>query len=188
MKKNRVADLEIALRSELPMALFKPFMQQVERIVNHPQLLGWDQLQPTAAAGLRYLQQSGLRTVLVTLRHPRQVEAFLKEHELEDLVDDIFGMADVNAAHRNRAEQKCELLSDAIATQKAQGYCTRHSWMIGDTEADIIAAQTMGISAAALSCGVRSENSLASLTPTAMYDGLLSATREVVEAIAWKAA
>lgn len=185
MKQNRTADLEIALRSGLPANLFEPFMQQVVRIVNHPSLLKWDCLQPTARAALDYFRARNMRLVLVTLRHPTQVQNFLRSQGLEHLVDEVFGALDVNAAHANRVEQKQMLLSEAIAQQKAQGHLThtswQNSWMIGDTEADVLAGQAIGLSTAALSCGVRSHTYLQNLEPSKMYGCLMSAARDLAQ-------
>lgn len=181
MKQNRTADIEIAIRSGVPSSWFSPFIQQVKEMVNHPSLLLWDKVQPTARPALRHLQKENIRLVLVTLRHPVQVNAFLRKHGLTHLVEEIYGTADVDAAFANRVEQKCKLLSRAIAQQKAKGYQTHTSWMLGDTEADVIAAQGMGLSAAALTCGVRSRAYLQTLDPTEVHDELLSAAKAVVK-------
>ncbi|MEL6814837.1 MAG: HAD hydrolase-like protein [Cyanobacteria bacterium J06598_3] len=181
MKQRRVADIEIALRSRVPEGLFEAYMQQVNRIVNHPSLLEWDRVQPSAQAALRYFKRRNMRLVLVTLRHPHQVKSFLQAEGLEHLVDEVYGAWDVNAAHANRVEQKCELLAEAIAQQQAQGHNIQGSWMVGDTEADVVAGQKMGLSTAALSCGVRSADYLSELAPSKVYGCLLSAAREVVE-------
>lgn len=188
MKQNRVADIEIATRSGLPETLFPTFMQHVQKIVNHPSLLMWDTIQPTAREALEYFDQRDFRVVLVTLRHPRQVNDFLNAQGLTHLVAEVFGAADINAAHANRVEQKCELLDRAIAQQKAQGHYTTHSWMIGDTEADVIAGQTFGLATAALSCGVRSQNYLKRLAPVRLHCSLLQAAREVVNTAALQVA
>ncbi|MGB3292705.1 MAG: HAD hydrolase-like protein [Phormidesmis sp.] len=188
MKQDRVADAEIAVLSGLPDDLFKPFMQQVERIVNHPSLLQWDCIQPTAQTALAYLKQCNLRLVLVTLRHPRQVQDFLQTQGLAHWVDAVYGATDIKAAYANRVAHKCELLAAAIAQQTAQGYLTEGSWMIGDTEADVLAGQAMELSTAALSCGVRSEAYLQQLAPSDVYPCLLTAARDVVAAVTPQAA
>lgn len=180
-KQNRTADCEIALCSGVPEEWFELFMQHVEKIVNHDSLLRWDCIQPSARAALVHLKRANMRTVLVTLRHPEQVSAFLRSQGLAHLVDDIYGALSVTAAYQNRVEHKCGLLAKAIAQQKNQGYETQNSWMVGDTEADVLAAKQMGLSCAALSCGVRSADYLKALEPTRVYDGLLSAARAVVE-------
>lgn len=182
MKQNRVADAEISALSGLPNDLFKPFMRQVERIVNHPNLLRWDCPQPTAQTALNYFKQRDMRLVLVTLRHPRQVQAFLQAQGLAHLVDEVYGAADINSAYANRVAQKGELLAAAITQQTAQGHLTQGSWMIGDTEADVLAGQAMGLSTAALSCGVRSEAYLQQLAPSGVYPCLLTAACDVVAA------
>lgn len=182
MKQNRVADAEIAALSGLPDNLFQPFMRQVERIVNHASLLRWDCIQPTAQVALTYFRQRDMRLVLVTLRHPRQVQAFLQAQGIAHLVNEVYGATDMNAAYANRVAHKCELLECAIAQQSAQGHLTQGSWMIGDTEADVLAGQSMKLSTAALSCGVRSEAYLQQLAPSEVYPCLLTAARDVVAA------
>ncbi|NEZ55652.1 HAD family hydrolase [Leptolyngbyaceae cyanobacterium CCMR0081] len=176
MKRNRVADTDIAIRSGVPTELVDTLLQQVQRIVNHPHLLQWDTLQPGADKAIHYLnRERGLRLVLVTLRHPRQVQAFLQAHDLSQYVDEIFGASDINAAHLNRAEQKVALLERAIAAQKSQGYQTYPTCMIGDTEADIIAGQRAGIVTIALTNGIRSCEHLKRYQPTSIEPSLLNA-------------
>ncbi len=188
LKQNRTADIEIMLRSGLASELHQPFMQQIERMVNHPSLLRLDRVQPSAQAALHYMKGNGLRLVLVTLRHPRQVEDFLQAHQLAHLIDQVYGVADINAAQANRVEQKCKLLATAIAQQTDQGHRVTGSWMIGDTEADILAGQAMNLSTAALSCGIRSAAYLKALQPSKLYGGLMSAAGEVVTSAMLQAA
>ena len=177
MKRNRVADTEIAIRSGVPESLVDALLQQVKRIVNHPHLLQWDTLQPGAETAIHQLKRMGLRLVLVTLRHPRQVQAFLQAHDLSQCIDEIFGASDINAAHLNRAEQKVSLLERAIATQNSQGYQTYPTFMIGDTEADIIAGQRAGIATVALTSGIRSQEYLKRYQPTSIEPNLLKAVQ-----------
>ncbi|MEM7795119.1 MAG: HAD family hydrolase [Cyanobacteria bacterium P01_C01_bin.118] len=175
MKRNRVADTDIAIRSGVPTDLVDELLQQVKRIVNHPHLLQWDTLQPGAEVAIQKIKRMGTRLVLVTLRHPRQVKTFLQAHDLSQHIDEIFGASDINAAHLNRAEQKVELLKRAIAAQKAQGYQTYPTCMIGDTEADIIAGKQAGIVTVALTNGIRSHEYLKRYKPTSIDSTLLQA-------------
>ncbi|MEO1593477.1 MAG: HAD family hydrolase [Cyanobacteria bacterium J06632_22] len=179
MKQNRVCDRTIATQSGVPAAQIDDYLQRVCRIVNHPHLLRWDRLQVGADAALAQLKRSGLRVVLVTLRHPRQVQSFLQAHDLSQYIDQIFGALDPGAAHANRADQKVSLLKQAIAEQTALGYSTQQTWMIGDTEADILAGQAAGISTMALTCGVRSHSYLENFSPTQLQPNLLSAVSQV---------
>ncbi len=175
MKRNRVVDTDIAIRSGIPTNLVETFLQQVQRIVNHPHLLQWDTLQPGADRAIHQLKHMGIRLVLVTLRHPRQVQAFLQAHDLSQYIDEIFGASDINAAHLNRTEQKVALLESAIAAQKTQGYHPFPTCMIGDTEADIIAGQRAGITTVAITSGIRSHAFLKRYQPTTIEATLLQA-------------
>lgn len=177
MKRNRVADTDIAIRSGVPVSLVDTFLQQVQRIVNHPHLLQWDALQPGAGRAIHRLKCMGVRFVLVTLRHPRQVQMFLQAHDLSQHVDEIFGASDINAAHVNRTEQKVALLERAIAAQHDQGYQTYPTCMIGDTEADIIAGKQAGIATVALTNGIRSHDYLERYQPTSIAANLLGAVQ-----------
>ena len=187
-KQARMPDLTIALHSGVPEDWFERYMHQIENLVNHTSLLRWDRIQPTAKAALTRLRQANIRLILVTLRHPRQVNAFLKAKGLDCLIDGVYGASSNVAAYRNRVEQKRELLREAITQQISQGHCTQHSWMIGDTEAENLAAQAAGLSSAALSCGVRSRDYLQTLEPTEIYDELLTAVQNVVTSKHWWAA
>ncbi|MEO0350185.1 MAG: HAD family hydrolase [Cyanobacteria bacterium P01_A01_bin.15] len=177
MKRDRIADADIAIRSGVPKDLVESLLQQVQRIVNHPHLLQWDALQPGAGIAIRRLKQMDVRLVLVTLRHPRQVQAFLQAHDLSQYVDEIFGASDIEAAHLNRAEQKVTLLERAIAAQQTQGYRVHPTYMIGDTEADIIAGQRASMATVALTNGIRSHDYLKRYRPTSIEPSLLQAVQ-----------
>ncbi|NEP16026.1 MAG: HAD family hydrolase [Leptolyngbya sp. SIO4C1] len=180
MKQTRVPDAEIAARSGLPDDAIEPFLQQVAQLVNHPHLLRWDTLQLDAAQAIQQIKQSGVRLVLVTLRQPEQVQAFLEAHSLSQHVDQIFGASDARAAHLNRVEQKVALLQQAIAAQQALGFATHNAWMVGDTEADVIAGQRAGIQTVALTCGIRSQARLTQLNPTKLTATLLQSVQLVL--------
>ncbi|MBE9079298.1 HAD family hydrolase [Romeria aff. gracilis LEGE 07310] len=186
MKRSRVEDGEIAVRSGLPESIVETFLQQVTRMVNHAHLLQWDRPQPTARASLALLKRHQVRLVLVTLRHPRQVEDFLSAHGLAAYVSEVYGVSDIMAAHANRVAQKVDLLKHAISQQSE--FSTAAAWMIGDTEADIIAGQQAGLSTAALTCGTRSRSHLQTLHPTALHETLLAAVQAIIHQAQVKAA
>jgi phosphoglycolate phosphatase len=178
-KQNRLPDRQIAHWSGLEGGYIDAFLAQVSRIVNHAALLDYDLVQPQARAGLELLQQCGARVVLVTLRPPDQVMQFLAQHDLHWAISDLYGMPRVDAAYKNQASHKVERLGAAIATQQRQGYDLRHSWMIGDTEADIMAGQTLGIDTVAVACGIRSSSYLQSFRPTHLLPDLWTACQKI---------
>ncbi|MBW4659219.1 MAG: HAD hydrolase-like protein [Drouetiella hepatica Uher 2000/2452] len=178
MKQERMPDREIAMRSGLQGDQIDAFLRQVSEIVNQPGLLHQDQLQQGVKWALALLHAQGVRLVLVTLRCQEQATQILRSYGIEHLFNQIWGTHDQNAAYTNLAEQKTQLLANAIAA------CPHTSpisaWMIGDTEADILAGQTMGIPTIALTCGIRSQAYLQRFEPTRIHADLLSASHYLV--------
>ncbi|NJO43031.1 MAG: HAD family hydrolase [Cyanobacteria bacterium CRU_2_1] len=182
MKQERTPDLEIALRSGLRGWQIELFLQRVSQIVNHSNLLYQDQLQPKVRWALNLLHDRGIRLVLVTLRRQTQAVQILRNFGLAHLFAQIRGTQDDEAAYLNHAHHKTQLLAD-VMTEYAWGD-TLHSpfaWMVGDTEADILAGQAMGIPTIALTCGIRSQSYLQRFEPTQIYPDLFSAAHDLVE-------
>ncbi len=182
MKQARIPDGEIALRSGLRGEQIQVFLEQVKELVNCcPALLRRDLPQPEVAQALLQLQQEGLRIVLVTLRHESQVHQFLHTHGLQDCFDGIYGTQDIQAAYQNYTDLKTVLLERALADQQQQlgSGKGKSAWMIGDTEADVIAAQRLGIPAIALTCGIRSSTYLEDLQPHAVHPNLTTLTQDI---------
>jgi phosphoglycolate phosphatase len=185
MKQERTPDREIAMRSGLQAEQIDAFLQRVTQIVNQPALLHQDQLQPGVKWALALLHAQGVRLVLVTLRCQAQATQILRNYGLEHLFSQIWGTQDQNAAYTNLSEQKTQLLAQAIAAcaqdQEAKDTADAGSaWMIGDTEADILAGQAAGIPAIALTCGIRSQSYLQRFEPTRIHADLLSASHYLV--------
>lgn len=202
LKQMRTPDPAIARRSGLQGEQVSFFLDQVQQIVNScPTLLRRDQLQPQVPGALALLRRHGITLVLVTLRCEQQVQAFLSRHGLEDAFAAIYGTQDSSAAYANYSDLKTALLGQAIADHSptalpplgataglaaglAASSAPLSAWMVGDTEADVIAAQRLGLPAIALSCGIRSRDYLASLKPTAIQPNLLVLAQGISRAIA----
>lgn len=182
-KQNRVPDRQIAHWSGLDGANIDTFLAQVSRIVNQSALLDHDQVQPQARAGLDLLRQCQVRVVLVTLRPPNQVMDFLDQHDLRWAISDLYGMPQVDAAYTNQVNHKVERLQAAIATQQRQGYDLHQSWMVGDTEADIMAGQTLGLETVAVTCGIRSSSYLQGFRPTHLLPDLWTACQKLQQRV-----
>jgi phosphoglycolate phosphatase len=172
MKQERTPDVEIAMRSGLQGDQIEGFLSRVKQIVNQPELLAQDQIQPGVKWALSLLHERGVRLVLVTLRQQNQATQILRDHGLESLFSGIWGTHDDTAAYLNQAEHKAYLLELAM---QQQDYGS--AWMVGDTEADVLAGQSLGIPTIALTCGIRSRSYLQRLEPTRIHTDLLSATR-----------
>lgn len=181
MKQDRVPDVEIAMRSGLvQQEQIDVFLQRVGQIVNQPTLLQKDQLQPGVRWALTLLHTKGIRLVLVTLRCQNQATQILQEYGLLGLFSGIYGTEDDQAAYQNYADCKTQLLAKAVAEHGLSGNLAHTAWMIGDTEADILAGQALEIPTIAVTCGIRSRRYVERLQPTCILSDLVSAVQHVV--------
>jgi phosphoglycolate phosphatase len=190
MKQDRVQDQEIALRSGLQGQQIDYFLTQVVQIVNHPDLLLKDKIQSGVNWALALLHSQGVKLVLVTLRPQDQSQQILQNYGLARLFSGIYGTSDSASAHAglreaaylNYAEVKTKLLKQAIAEQSSPHFPLTSAWVIGDTEADILAGQAFNIPTIALTCGIRSPQKLKQFHPDSIQENLLDAARYLLKA------
>ncbi|AFZ17488.1 HAD family hydrolase [Allocoleopsis franciscana] len=183
MKQDRVPDVEIAMRSGLQGEQIDFFLGRVIEIVNQPALLNLDRLQPGVSWALALLHSQRVRLVLVTLRCQEQATQILRNHGLTRLFSGIYGTNDRDAAYHNYAEGKTQLLAKAIEEQPLLTGHQMSAWMIGDTEADLLAGQALSIPTIALTCGIRSRMYLKQFHPTRIHTDLLSAAHYILESL-----
>ncbi|AFZ45250.1 Haloacid dehalogenase domain protein hydrolase [Halothece sp. PCC 7418] len=176
MKQERVCDQEIALRSGLQLQHIPYFVEQVRAIVNEPFLLRKDKFHQGVNWALALLHSQGVRLVVVTLRCQEQVTQLLRNYGLLRLLSGVYGTDDETAAYPNNIELKTALLKQALAEQGNEHVC-----MVGDTEADVLAAQALGIRAIALTCGIRSHNYLQQFEPDHIESNLLNTAHRIEE-------
>jgi phosphoglycolate phosphatase len=176
MKKERCSDDKIAISSGLKEEQIPLFVQNIKEIVNHPILLQKDKIQPGVKQALELLYSQGVGLVLVTLRCQSQVTDMLKNYGLNHLFREIYGTSSHQCAYQNNTALKTLLLKKAIANNP-----TISAYMVGDTEADILAAQSLEITAIALTCGIRSLQYLQQFRPHYLYADLLSTAHNLLE-------
>lgn len=181
MKQERVPDVEIAMRSGLQGGEIDFFLGRVARIVNQPNLLKKDKLQPGVDWALKRLHSQGVRLVLVTLRCQCQATQILRNYGLKRLFSGIYGTHDRQAAYRNYAECKQNLLETAIAEHLSLAPEQACAWMVGDTEADLLAGHALAIPTIALTCGIRSKLYLKQFQPTRICGDLLAVSHYLLE-------
>jgi phosphoglycolate phosphatase len=179
MKQNRVPDREIARQSGLDEDKTDFFLRRVMEIVNSASLLEQDTIQRGVTWALGLLRSQGCQLILVTLRDRHEAMNMLEQHGLRPLFTGIYGTNSRQAAYQNYAELKTKLLKTAMREHHITP-TNSDCWMIGDTEADILAGQSMGIPTIALTCGIRSEQKLSQLNPTLIKTDLLCAAHYLV--------
>jgi phosphoglycolate phosphatase len=179
MKQDRVADREIALQSGLNGEKIDFFLQRVMEIVNSADLLCQDKIQPGVTWALGLLRAQGCKLILVTLRDQDEAIRILEQYGLLQLFSGIYGTDNKQAAYQNYSQLKTQLLAKAMHEHQVT-QANSESWMIGDTEADLLAGIAMEIPTIALTCGIRSKRQLSQFKPTLIKDDLLCAAHYLV--------
>ena len=174
MKQERIPDADIAFFSGLRQDEIELFLSNVLKIVNQPILLQEDRLQPGVMQSLMQLRQHGVRLSLVTLRCQVEAKQVLQEFHLAHYFDHICGTEDRFAAYQNYAEGKQAILENLM---RNVGDDSSQFWVIGDTEADVLAGQALGLSTVAVTCGIRSQDYLQRLEPTTVVPDLPMAVK-----------
>jgi phosphoglycolate phosphatase len=182
MKQERIPDADIAFCSGLRHEQIELFMSNVLDIVNQPILLHEDRLQPGVIQSLEQLKRRGARLFVVTLRCQAQAVQLLQQFNLDHYFDKICGAQDRFAAYQNYTEGKQALLQNLVydVDPITQSQC----WIIGDTEADVLAGQALGLSTVAVTCGMRSHSYLKRLAPTTVQPDLQTATQYLLTTVA----
>jgi phosphoglycolate phosphatase len=180
MKQERMPDADIAFFSGLRHDEIELFLANVLEIVNQPILLQEDQLQPGVRQSLAQLRQHSVQLSLVTLRCQIEAQQLLQELDLAHHFDYICGAEDRFSAYQNYAEGKQAILEELIRNAKDDSSAF---WVIGDTEADILAGQALGLSTVALTCGIRSHAYLQRLEPTKVLPDLPTAVRYLLASV-----
>lgn len=180
LKQHRIPDFEIAIRSGIPESHVEFFLAIVQALVNQPALLHHDCLQPGIRWALGLMNSQGVRLILVTLRRQSQVEDILRFHQLEHVFKSVWGTQDADAAYINSADGKTALLGKAWADVCQRYGVPQRAWIVGDTEADILAGQAQKISTVALTCGIRSRAYLSQYQPDYICSDLVSVPHSLV--------
>jgi phosphoglycolate phosphatase len=177
MKRERVPDVEIAKISGLQGSQIDAFRRCVGEIVNRSDLLHLDRIQPGVQWAIALLHSRGVRLILVTLRSQHQAAQILQNYGLARLFTSIRGTQVTDAAYNNYANLKTRLLDEVV---EELGELMGSAWMIGDTEADILAGQALGIPTIGLTCGIRSTTQLQKFQPTRILNDLICTSHHLL--------
>ena len=173
LKTNGVHDSKIAMRLGLTKPQAQTYLTYVNQLANHPLLESYNVPIIHVNQALENLKQSGAKLSLLTLRPQSNAEQTLKNHGWDTVFDAVHGIPNGAEQYDTKVRVKTRLLEKAILSGVSVE--PSNSWIIGDTDADIIAGKTFGLNTAALTCGMRSYTQLAPLTPTIISPNLLEA-------------
>ena len=142
---------------------YDSFLTEWMNLIEEPEMLSLDKLQPGVMAKLQKWQESGLCLVLATMRrYPERLYEQLRHMGL-----DIYFKHIVVCDYRIGGAGKAQNVKDAVPDLVPED-----TLWIGDTEADIEAARILGVHVLAITSGLRTGEFLSSLRPDFIFKDL----------------
>lgn len=172
LKRSRVPEVQIGMRSGLNEVQAKNFALLRRQVVHTEPYFSYDTLAPGAVAALEKLQAAGVDLAVMTMRRVCELDYAFKRYDLGRffpknrcycLSDDYVKTCDI--------DDKPLLMERALSELPVAD----DVWMVGDTEADMIAAKKHGVKAIAVLCGIRDRQQLEFYSPDAIVDNLSEA-------------
>ena len=162
LKRSRIPERQIGRLSGLDQEQARQFARLRYQTVHNLPYLVHDRLLPGVRESLEKLQQFGVDGVIMTMRRTRELEVALERYDLNR-----FFPANRRYCLSNDYEKSTDIDDKTRLMQQAlvelPPACT--VWMVGDTEADLIAAKTNQIKAIGVLSGIRDRSQLERYEP-----------------------
>jgi phosphoglycolate phosphatase-like HAD superfamily hydrolase len=179
LKRARVPEKQIGILSGFSEEQAQDFARLRKKTVHSLSYLKYDRPVPGAVATLERIQNLDLDLTVMTMRREKELKAAFEQYDLERffqcdrryyLPDDYVKTIDT--------EDKPKLMAKALDELPAAS----EVWMVGDTEADIIAAKTHNIKAIGVLSGIRDRPCLEKHQPDLIVNNLAEAVDAIVGA------
>jgi phosphoglycolate phosphatase-like HAD superfamily hydrolase len=176
LKRSRVPEQKIGLISGLDETQAQEFARLRHQIAHKLSYLVYDRPHPGAIATLEKLQQLGIDLVVMTMRRTCELEAAFKQHDLGRFfsVDRCYCISD-RYVKTGDVKDKPLLMAKALRELPPAS----DLWMVGDTEADIVAAKTHQVKVIAVLSGIRDRAQLELYQPDYIVNNLEEAASVV---------
>jgi phosphoglycolate phosphatase-like HAD superfamily hydrolase len=172
LKRARVPEREIGMISGLDPAQAQEFATMRRQTVHTLPYFHYDELIPGAVDALEKVQRAGVDLVVMTMRREIELDYALERFDLGRffppnrryrLSNDYVKTQDI--------DEKPLLMQQALKELPL----AEDTWMVGDTEADIVAAKTNGVRAIAVLSGIRDRVELEAYLPDWIVNDLSAA-------------
>lgn len=171
-KQAQIPELQLGIESGLTATQAQAFKQMRDLHAHQLQYLSFDRIVPGSIAALAKIQASNSELLVMTLRRTCELMSAFTQYDLAQffsphhrycLPNDYVKHGDVRA--------KTQLMTTALTQLNPDP----DTWMIGDTEADIIAAQTHDLRVIGVLSGIRDRDRLEQYQPDKIVSNLAEA-------------
>jgi phosphoglycolate phosphatase-like HAD superfamily hydrolase len=173
MKRSQIPETEIGKQSGLiEHGQAKDFANLRREIIHTPAYFSYDQIVGTAIAALEVAENAGIELAIMTMRRKRELEPVLQHYQLSRFFP-IQRQFCLQNEYRKTGDtfDKPLLMQKAIATLPF----VEQQWIVGDTEADILAGKRFRVNTIGILCGIRDEYQLRLQHPDYILPDLVSA-------------
>lgn len=179
LKRSQVPERKIGQISGLDELQAQEFAHLRRRTVHTMPYLTYDTVKPGAIETLERIQQLGFDLVVMTMRRQSELkEAFDRCHLARFFpMDRCYCLANDYVKTKDIDDKPLLMQRAMVELPKVQ-----ETWMIGDTEADIMAAKTGRASAIAVLSGIRNQTQLAMHNPDWIVADLPEALEIILQA------
>ncbi|MBW4646819.1 MAG: HAD family hydrolase [Goleter apudmare HA4340-LM2] len=178
MKRSRIPEREIALKSGLDAAQAQEFSQLRRQTVHTEPYFQYDSLMPGAIDALLKIQQAGIDLAVMTMRRVRELDYAFEKYDLGRFFPENRRYCLSNDYIKTRdIDDKPLLMAWALKELPPAS----DTWMLGDTEADITAAKKHDIKVMAVESGIRDRTQLELFHPDVIVPDLSFAVNFIIE-------
>jgi len=179
LKRARVSEKNIGIASGLDELQAQEFAQLRRDTVHTQPYFEYDRLAAGAVAALEEVQQAGIDLAVMTMRRVRELEYAFNQHDLGRFFPKNRCYCLSNDYVKTRDVDDKPLLMKRALLELPPAYET---WMVGDTEADIVSAKKNGVKVMAVLCGIRDRAQLEIYQPDLIVNDL----QEAVDILLYK--
>lgn len=174
MKRACIPEWQIGQHSGLDLEQAQRFAQLRRVTVHTLPYLRYDQPVPGAIAALERLQAEGVHLVVMTMRRVRELEYALQQYDLARFfaADCRYCLSNDYIKTTDVAEKPLLMAQAVVELPPAAS-----TWMVGDTEADIVAAQKHQIPVIGVLSGIRDRTRLSQYMPDLIMADLATAVK-----------
>lgn len=177
LKRSRVPEKQIGILSGLDEAQAQKFAQMRRQTVHTRPYFKYDTLAPGAVAALEKVQAARIDLAVMTMRRVRELEYAFERHDLGRFFPKNRCYCLSNDYKKTRDIDDKPLLMERALVELPPAFDT---WMVGDTEADIITAKKHGVKAIAVLSGIRDRAQLKLYQPDFIVKDLSEAVNLVL--------